>query len=128
MAKKHLLFFLPLLLASCAPMGSTQTVGSEYPDAQADASPAAMRGAAFAQSHCAQCHSIEDGFSPRPESPSFAQIVNTPGLTDETLNYWLANSHNFPEIMDFTIAPEQIDDLAQYMLTLKDENYQPPVQ
>ncbi|RED15729.1 c-type cytochrome [Parasphingopyxis lamellibrachiae] len=131
MAKTHLLFSLPLLLASCASMDGTQAVGSESPDQpviQADTSPAAMRGAAFAQSHCSQCHSIEDGFSPRPESPSFAQIVNTPGLTDETLNYWLENSHNFPEIMDFTIAPEQIDDLAQYMLTLKDEDYQPPVQ
>lgn len=131
MARKQILFSLPLLVASCAAMEGPHAVGAEYseqPAVGADASPAAIRGAAFAQSHCSQCHSIEDGFSPRPESPSFAQIINTPGLTDESLNYWLANSHNFPEIMDFTIAPEQIDDLARYMLTLRDENYRPPVQ
>lgn len=91
-------------------------------------SSAQMRGSAFARTHCSQCHSIEGGFSPRPEAPSFAAITNTPGLTDQTLEFWLRNSHNFPEIMDFAIAPEQVNDLAQYMLTLQDEDYRPPVQ
>ena len=126
MDKKHILFPLLLIVAGCSSMGIAQAMdGQEAPEPE---STAEMRGAAFAQTHCAQCHSIEGGFSPRPESPSFAHIVNTPGLTDETLHYWLAHSHNFPAMMDFTIAPDQIDDLAQYMLTLKDENSQPPIQ
>jgi mono/diheme cytochrome c family protein len=126
MVKNHLLIPLLLLAAGGSSMVMAQAMEGELPGASE--STAEMRGEAFAQAHCAQCHSIEAGFSPRPESPSFAHIVNTEGLTDETLNYWLAHSHNFPAMMDFEIAPEQIDDLAQYMLTLRDESYQPPVQ
>lgn len=126
MDTKHILLSLLLLAAGSGSMVMAQAMEGEEPGASE--STAEMRGEAFAQTHCAQCHSIETGFSPRPESPSFAHIVNTAGLTDQTLNYWLAHSHNFPAMMDFEIAPEQIDDLAQYMLTLKDENYRAPVQ
>ncbi len=124
MDTKHILFPLLLLAAGCSATGMAMNSDARgAPETTAE-----MRGEAFAQTHCAQCHSIEGGYSPRPESPSFAHIVNTAGLTDQTLNYWLAHSHNFPAMMDFEIAPDQIDDLAQYMLTLRDENYQPPVQ
>src|SRR3546814_5383300 len=80
---------------------------------------AQRQGLAFAQEHCSACHAIDTGISPKPEAPSFEAIINTPGLTARTLNPWLRNSHNFPEIMNFEIAPDQIDTLAAYMLTLK---------
>ena len=89
---------------------------------------AQQRGLAFAQKHCSTCHDINTGISPKPEAQSFEAIVNTPGLTARTLNPWLRNSHNFPEIMNFEIAPEQIDALAAYMLTLKNADYRPPIQ
>src|SRR3546814_20054105 len=83
------------------------------------------QGLAFAQKHCSICHAIDTGISPKPEAPSFEAIINTPGLTAQTLNPWLQDSHNFPEIMNFEIAPEQIDTLAAYMLTLKNADYRP---
>ena len=86
------------------------------------------QGLAFAQKHCSICHAIDTGISPKPEAPSFEAIINTPGLTAQTLNPWLQDSHNFPEIMNFEIAPEQIDTLAAYMLTLKNADYRPPIQ
>jgi|GEM_PF-190195 len=87
----------------------------------------ASRGLAFAQANCATCHAIGAGASPRPQAPSFATVINTPELTAETLRPWLQDSHNFPETMNFAIAPDQIDDLAAYMLTLKDPAYRPPI-
>lgn len=86
------------------------------------------RGMTFARAHCAACHAVATGISPKPEAPSFETIVNTTGLTGDTLKPWLMDSHNYPEIMNFAIAPAQIDDLAAYMLTLKNPSYRPPIQ
>jgi mono/diheme cytochrome c family protein len=126
MTLKHILVSLLLLIGGCGALSAEQEIGGE--ELTPSVSAAQMRGSSFARTHCSQCHSIEAGFSPRPEAPSFAAIINTPGLSDQTLTFWLANSHNFPEVMDFEIASEQIDDLAQYMLTLKDEDYRRPIQ
>ena len=60
--------------------------------------------------------------SPHPEAPPFESVVNTPGLTITTLKAWLRNSHNFPEIMNFDVDLGQIDDLAAYMLTLRERD------
>lgn len=109
--------------AATAPTSAAATAA---PTASADHA-AAQRGQAFAQSHCSSCHAIGNGISPNPTSPSFARVINTPGLTSGTLNSWLKNSHNFPEMMNFAIEDEHIDDLAAYMLTLRDPNYRPPV-
>jgi len=89
---------------------------------------AQRQGLAFAQKHCSVCHAIDAGISPKPEAPSFEAIINTPGLTARTLTPWLRDAHNFPEIMNFEIAPEQIDGLAAYMLTLKNAAYRPAIQ
>ncbi len=87
-----------------------------------------LRGQAFARTHCAACHAVDAAISPKPEAPPFETIVNTPGLTAETLKPWLQDSHNYPEIMKFAIAPAQVDDLTAYMLTLKNPRYRPPIQ
>ena len=87
----------------------------------------AARGLAYAQANCATCHAVGTGPSPRLQAPPFAAVINTPGLTADSLRPWLQNSHNFPETMNFAIAPDQIDDLAAYMLTLKDPAYRPPI-
>ena len=88
----------------------------------------AGRGLAFAQARCAACHAVSTGLSSVPEAPTFESIANTAGLSRETLRPWLRDSHNFPEAMKFTIAPEQVDDLAAYILTLKSPTYRPPIQ
>lgn len=86
-----------------------------------------MRGLAFAQTHCAGCHAVETGTSPNPEAPPFEAVINKPGLNMDTLKPWLSNSHDFPAVMDFSIDPEQVDDLAAYMLTLKSVSYRPDI-
>ena len=78
------------------------------------------RGKAFAEAHCAACHAVvRDRFSPNPDAPVWENVVNKEGLTAETLTYWLRHSHNFPEIMNFEVADDQVDDLSAYMLTLR---------
>ncbi|RYG58106.1 cytochrome c [bacterium] len=86
-----------------------------------------QRGLAFAQQRCAGCHAVANGQSPNADAPSFAAVINSPDLELTTLKPWLQNSHNFPAMMSFTIDPSQIDDLAAYMLTLKDSEYRPEI-
>lgn len=87
----------------------------------------AKRGLAFAQTHCATCHAVATGSSPNVNAPPFADVINDPDLTNQTLATWLSASHNFPAIMNFEIAPEHINDLAAHMLTLKDPAYRPRI-
>lgn len=86
------------------------------------------RGLAFARARCAACHAIKTGASPHPQAPPFEAIINRQGLGAETLKPWLRNSHDFPAMMNFAIDPERIDELAAYMLTLKDPAYKPAIQ
>ena len=65
--------------------------------------------------------------SPNVEAPTFEAVVNTPGLTAATIKPWLWDSHNFPAMMNFTIDPDQIDDLAADMMTGQRGDYVPPI-
>lgn len=98
------------------------------PPSPAPALTSAERGLAFAQARCSGCHAIAaEGISPNPESPPFAAVVNKPGTTRDTLRQFLRDSHNYPEAMNFHVEPAQIDDLADYMLTLRTPGYRPPI-
>jgi mono/diheme cytochrome c family protein len=96
--------------------------------ATASATTPERRGLAFAEARCAACHAVRPGLSPNPQAPTFEGVINTPGLDIGTLATWLRNSHDFPAMMNFAIEPERIDDLAAYMLTLKDPAYKPTIQ
>lgn len=110
---------LLLSLAACNKTQAVETTTTPSPNAPA-LSEAATRGQAFAQAHCSACHAVEiNRLSPVPEAPSFEAVVNTPGLTQQTLGTWLRDSHNYPEIMNFEVEPEHIEDLSAYMLKLK---------
>lgn len=81
---------------------------------------------AFVEAACGGCHAVEPPFlSPNPEAPSFESIANREGLSQETLGDWLANAHNYPEVMDFDLTREQVDRIAAYMVTLKRDDYRP---
>ncbi len=81
---------------------------------------------AFVEAACGGCHAVEPPFlSPNPESPSFAAIANREGLSEDTLADWLADAHNYPEMMDFDLTREQVDEIAAYMITLRREGYTP---
>ncbi len=81
---------------------------------------------AFTQAACGGCHAVEYlGLSPNSAAPTFASIANRPGLDGDTLSAWLANAHNYPEVMDFDLDPEQVDLVARQLLKLRSEDYRP---
>lgn len=82
----------------------------------------AAQGLAFAQAHCGACHGVAvNTLSPLPAAPPFEVVANTPGLTQQSLRIWLRDSHNYPEIMNFEIAPEHLENLSAYMTTLQNQ-------
>ena len=94
--------------------------------ASAATSNRAERGLALARQHCAACHAVTaNGTSAHPEAPAWEDIANRPGTTDRTLRRFLSDSHNYPEIMQFTIKRRHIRELSAWMMTLQRENYQP---
>ncbi len=81
-------------------------------------------GLAFVQAACGGCHSVEaSGLSPNPQAPRWIDIVNQQGLDEDSLASWLADAHNYPEMMDFDLDPDQVEMIADYMLTLRSEDY-----
>ncbi len=84
------------------------------------------RAPAFVEAACGGCHAVEPPFlSPNPAAPSFAAIANRRGLSEKSLADWLSQAHNYPEDMDFTLTRPQIDQIARYMVTLRDAGYVP---
>lgn len=84
------------------------------------------RAPAFVEAACGGCHAVEPPFlSPNPQAPSFASIANRRGLSETSLADWLANAHNYPEDMDFTLTRPQINQIARYMVTLRRAGYVP---
>lgn len=88
----------------------------------------AARGQALAQKRCAACHAlVAHDLSPNPDAPPFPAIANQPGLTRVTLHDFLQDSHNYPAAMKFTLSDRQVDDLAQFMVTLQRPDYRPAI-
>ena len=116
--------FLPaslflLTLASCATVPKLAPL--ELTEQQA-------RGYAFAKTNCTGCHAITPaGTSANPEAPHFQTIANMPGLTRETLRNFLRDSHNYPAAMNFTVEPGQVEDLTDYVLSLRKADYKPEI-
>jgi len=120
------LFLIPAGLALAALLVAPPTVEAR---AKKPSAAAVKRGLAFARDHCSACHAVAPGeVSRNPESPPFEMVVNAPGLSLQTLQPWLRDSHNYPAVMDFRIEPRHIDDLAAYMITLRKPGYTPPSQ
>lgn len=79
---------------------------------------------AFVQAGCGGCHAVEgNDLSPNPQAPRFIDIANREWLTRETLATWLADAHNYPEMMDFDLEREQVDDIAGYLFAMRDKDY-----
>lgn len=112
-------FWITALLLTALP--ACQTV---EPEPVAEADPADH---ALAQAACGGCHSVEAyGLSPNPDAPEWPVIANTRGLTRETLTTWLVDAHNYPTEMDFYLEDDEVEQLVDYMLTLRREDYHPP--
>jgi mono/diheme cytochrome c family protein len=110
-------FGIPLLVAS---IGVAEPASPHAKGLSRQAS----RGLAFAQLRCAGCHGLTaNASSPNPEAPPFEAVVNAGQVTRSTLKAFLRDSHSYPQAMNFTVAPTEIDNLAEYMLTLKTVHY-----
>jgi mono/diheme cytochrome c family protein len=79
-------------------------------------------GAAFAQTVCADCHAVKKGQkrSPNPKAPSFERVANTPGMTGIALHAWMVSPH--PTMPDLVLGGDDKDNLAAYILSLKNKN------
>lgn len=105
-----------LALAGC------QTTPAPAPASQAAATPAP----AFVEAACGGCHAVEAPFlSPNRSAPSFEAIANRPGVTKATIRAWLINAHNYPEQMDFDLERDHVEQVADYMITLRRADYVP---
>jgi mono/diheme cytochrome c family protein len=114
-------------LTACLP--ATQAEPAPAAPARAPLAGPAQAGYALSEALCSGCHAIKPGeISPNPMSPTFEMIANAKGLTRETLSGYLRNSHNFPENMNFEVAEEDGDVLAAYIITLRSDDYTPPIQ
>lgn len=85
------------------------------------------RGLNYARAHCAECHGVEtmaDDFSPNVDAPDFSVVANTPGMTERAVRVWLQTSH--PTMPNLIIAPEDSDDLAAYIVSLRKEPQSTP--
>ncbi|MEM6474571.1 MAG: hypothetical protein AAF687_00235 [Pseudomonadota bacterium] len=112
---------LAVPITSAALLATCQTTGTALQTAQAPADPPA-----FVEAACGGCHAVAPPFlSPNPQAPGFEAIANRPGVPDETLGQWLADAHNYPEVMDFDLDADQVDQIAVYMLTLRRDDYEP---
>ncbi len=89
----------------------------------------AKAGFDLSEALCSGCHAIKSSeISPNPQSPTFEMIANAKGLTPGTLSEFLRNSHHFPEKMNFEVVEEDSDLLAAYIITLRSDDYKPPIQ
>lgn len=109
-----------LLLAGC------QSAGPVAAPAAAP-SPAAANADAvpdYVTAICGECHAVRDNaVSVNPQAPGFADIANSPGLTRDTLVTFLSDAHNYPMQMDVDLVDEDIEVIADYMLTLRSDDY-----
>ena len=123
-------FRFALIVSAGIALAACQSAYPESETAMASAAPSDMAHAnplAFAQGACGGCHAVEKPWlSPNPDAPTFADIANREGVTEETLQTYLTDAHNYPLVMDFDLDPEQAAELAHYILSLKDEDYHTP--
>ena len=78
----------------------------------------------YVEAICGDCHAVRaDGISPNPQAPGFADIANSPEITHETLVTFLSDAHNYPLQMDVDLDREDIETIADYVITLQSEEY-----
>ncbi|WP_427966225.1 c-type cytochrome [Altererythrobacter sp.] len=117
MRRIFLIAALSLSSAACTYAGAETEAASTAPAANHDT-------LAFVQAACGDCHAVEGlALSPNPEAPRWVDIANREGLNEDTLANWLRDAHNYPEVMDFDLDGDQVDMIAEYLLTLQSPDY-----
>ena len=81
-------------------------------------SDSASAGHRLAEAWCKDCHAIEAAtVGTRGGPPDFVAIANRPSTTALSLKVFFRTSHR--RMPNLIIAPEQAEDLANYILSLK---------
>ncbi len=108
-----------LTVFACHPtLSATEAQRIEDDSVHADR---AIAGLSVAEARCAGCHAVTSGqISPNSNAPTFVSIARQPGLTNATAYVWLRNSHDFPDQMNFALERGQAEDLAAYLVTLRE--------
>jgi len=109
-----LLVAVPVSLAGCKGTSAAPAAAAALPLAQ-------MPGRGFAEQNCAGCHSIErTGDSPHPDALPFHRLSENYPVRDleEALAEGIFVGH--PDMPPFQLAPEEIDDLLDYLEAIQD--------
>lgn len=115
----------PWLVALClsaggASMAACTSTQPERAPASANAVPE-MRGRAFAERTCAGCHSIERaGDSPHPDALPFRRLSEHYPVRDLEEAFAEGIFVGHPDMPPFQLAPEEIDDLLDYLEAIQD--------
>jgi cytochrome c len=89
-------------------------LGALLPRARADAA----KGEAVAGRWCAACHVVGTGHSERvPQGPPTFQQVARSGLTADQMRAFLSHPHG--SMPDLSLTRREIDDLIDYIATLR---------
>jgi cytochrome c len=77
-----------------------------------------VTGHRLAEAWCKECHAIEATPTRQATAaPDFADIASQPSTTALSLKVFLRTNH--PSMPNILIAPDQADDLVNYILSLK---------
>lgn len=125
----------PVLLAAVGAFALAACQSPQPAEPAAASANDATRGAALTEADadgvpmlvsavCGSCHAVTPGtLSPLPQAPTFPSIANREGLTRETLTTYLRDAHNYPDIMDVGLTDEDVAQVVDYMVSLKDPDY-----
>ena len=72
-------------------------------------------GLRLAEAWCKDCHALDAGTFSR--APDFVRIANRTSTTELSLKVFFRTNHR--SMPNLIIAPDQADDLAQFILSLK---------
>ncbi len=106
--------FIALLIAFAALLLMRQHIATGAPLAQDSIS----AGRGLAQAWCKDCHALEavsSGASSR--APDFMRIANRTSTTELSLKVFLRSNHR--SMPNLIITPDQADDLASFILSLR---------
>ena len=100
-----------LALVSFVVAGSCPVSAQEIGDA--------VKGAAYAEAQCAECHALAHNAdrSPVADAPPFRAIANTSGMTRTALKVFFRTPH--PTMPNLLIPADQQDNLIAYIMGLK---------
>lgn len=78
-----------------------------------------LRGRAFAEAVCSDCHGVSPAatISPRSEATPFSVVSRTPGFNEQSLAVFLQTSH--ASMPNLVITGQNRDDLIAYIVSLR---------